>query len=115
MPNNLKEGLSAFQSENYHAAFDLLIPFAEGGNAEAQCIIGNIYQLGLGKEINLSEAFRWYMKSSEQGYGVASSNLAGMLAVGFDNVNPDKVKANKFLAKAKEQGFLHNIISTILV
>jgi TPR repeat protein len=46
------------------------------GNAEAQCIIANMYHLGLGIKINLPEALQWYRQSSQQGYGIASHNLA---------------------------------------
>ncbi len=68
------------------------------GDAEAQCILGNLYQLGLGVDVDEAEAIKWYKASAEQGYGVASSNLAGML--------PDE--ASFWYQKAKEQGFIVN-------
>ena len=64
--SNLTAGLAAFEAKDYVEAFKLLMPVAEEGNAEAQCIIGSIYDLGLGAESNIIEAIRWYKKSSEQ-------------------------------------------------
>ncbi len=92
----LEEGLAAFRDGNYARAKLLLQPIAEQGNAEAQCILGNLYQLGLGVENDNAEAMVWYRKSAEQGYGIASSNLAGML----------RTEADWWEQKAREQGFI---------
>lgn len=67
--SNLEEGLAAFKTGDYTKAFELLKPVAEQGDAEAQCIIGNMYQLGIGIErsdSSGSEAIQWYIKSAEQ-------------------------------------------------
>ena len=59
---NLTLGLAAFEAKDYLNAFRLLKPMADQGNAEAQCLIGNMYQLGLGLERNVLEAVKWYKK-----------------------------------------------------
>lgn len=46
--SDLEKGLSAFYSQDYTTALSLLKPLADEGNAEAQCAIANMYQLGLG-------------------------------------------------------------------
>ena len=91
---------------NLPVVFD---PRAED-DAEAQCIIGNMYQLRIGIEpsdTSCSEAVKWYIKSAEQGYGVASNNLGEIFRAGSCGVAADRTKAEKWYRKAREQEFLH--------
>jgi TPR repeat protein len=104
---NRSEGLSAFESRDYLRAFHILMPIAESGEAEAQCLIANMYHLGLGVEQNISQAVEWYSKSAKQGYGVASNNLAGLFRVGLHGGVPDSKAAKFYYEQAREQGFLH--------
>ena len=113
MPN-LEEGLAAFEAGDYTNAFRLLKPVADQGDAEAQCIIANIYHLGLGKTRSVSEAIKWYVRSAEQGYGVASNNLAGIFMTGDDGVAVDQDEAKTWHCKAIEQGFLHTPLIPLL-
>ncbi len=94
----MQEGLEASNAENYLNARTLLQPIAEQGNAEAECIMGNFYQLGLGVEIDRNEAINWYRKSATQGYGVAANNLAGMLP---------QPEADWWYRQARDLGFAH--------
>ena len=100
--SDINQGIDAFKSSNYPKALKLLQPLAEQGNAEAQCIIGNMYHLGLGLERSIAEAIIWYTKSADQGYGVASNNLAGI----YREKN-DLEAAKKWYWLAEQQGFLH--------
>lgn len=106
--STLAVGLTAFESKNYDDAFTLLKPLAERGDAEAQCIIANMYHLGLGLEKDVLEAVKWYKKSAAQGYGVASNNLGTILTIGDRGVAVDKIGAEKWYQKARKQGFLHS-------
>jgi len=73
-------GIKEFRNQDYTEAFGLLQQSAQSGDAEAQCLLGNIYQLGLGGvEINDVEAMHWYYCSANQGYSIATNNLAGMV------------------------------------
>ncbi|MEG4067191.1 tetratricopeptide repeat protein [Microcoleus sp. Pol11C2] len=91
----------------------MLKPLAEQGNHEAQCIIASMYHLGLGREMMILEAIKWYIKSAEQGYGVASNNLAGIyICGGADAVAADRTQAEHWFQKAREQGFSHTPISS---
>lgn len=103
---NLEKGIDAFRSENYAEALHLLKLLAEEGNAEAQCIIANIYHLGLGIDKNGSEAIKWYTRSAEQGYAVASNNLAGIFLMGDCGVAANPKEAHKWYQLSQEQGFL---------
>ncbi|PIG92355.1 tetratricopeptide repeat protein [Gloeocapsopsis sp. IPPAS B-1203] len=113
MPN-LAEGIAAFQAGDYTTAVKILKPIADCGEAEAQCIIANIYHLGLGLERNILEAVKWYKKAAEQGYGLASNNLAGIFLSGDNGIEVDRAEAEKWYKKAKDQGFLHTPSETYL-
>ncbi len=100
---NYRSAVRAYRAQNYAAAYKLLIGFAKKGDAEAQTMIGSIYQLGLGNmPINEAEAIRWYLLASEQGYGLASNNL-GTIAF----MRGNKEEAARYYAKARAQNFPH--------
>jgi TPR repeat protein len=113
-PDNseLKKGLAAFNTQDYTQAFSLLKPLAEQGNPESQCIIASMYHLGLGVETSTMKAIKWYIKSADQSYGVASNNLAGIYLCGADGVAADRTEAEHWFQKAREQGFSHTPISS---
>ncbi len=106
--SNLSAGLAAFEAEDYARAFELLKPLAEREDAEAQCIIGSMYDLGLGLESNALEAVKWYKESSSQGYGVASNNLGTIFYSGREGIPMNQVESKKWYQKAREQGFMHS-------
>jgi len=110
--SDIGKGLSAFSAQDYTTALSLLKPLADEGNAEAQCAIANIYHLGLGVKRNILEAIKWYVKSSDRGYAVASNNLAGIYLSGDEGITADRTEANKWFQKAKDQGFLHSPMSS---
>ena len=106
--SNLILGLAAFEVGDYANAFKLLKPLADQGDAEAQCIIGNMYDLGLGLERDILEAIEWYRKSAEQGYGLASNNIGTIFKLGHECIPMDQVESNKWYRKARDQGFIHS-------
>jgi TPR repeat protein len=107
--NPIQDGLNAFHNGDYRSAIAILLPIAEAGDPEAQCVIGNLYQLGLGVAIDIEEAAKWYRKSSEQGYGVASNNLAGIILSGYYGGDRalNQVQAEALFQKAIAQNFQH--------
>lgn len=73
-------GITEFRALAYADAFPLLLKSAQQGIAEAQCMLGSMYQLGLGGvDIDEAQAMQWYYKSANQGYSAATKNLAGMV------------------------------------
>ena len=73
-------GIKEFRAQDYTEALPLLLESAHDGYAEAQCAVGNIYQLGLGDiDIDEMKAIHWYYQAANQGYSSATSNLAGMI------------------------------------
>jgi TPR repeat protein len=102
---SLTSGIDAFKSKNYLEALRILEPLAFGGNAEAQCIMGSIYHLGLGVEINGAEAVKWYSLSSSQGNAIASNNLAGIYFMGDCDVTQNYEEALRLCRLSQQQGF----------
>jgi TPR repeat protein len=101
------QGLQAFEAQNYGQALTWLLPVAQSGHPEAQCIIGNIYDLGLGVESDWGVAAYWYEKSMAGGYGLAANNLATIVAIGYGDIPGDRLAANELLRAAKRLGFAH--------
>jgi TPR repeat protein len=95
-------GIQEFRDQNYDEALPLLMASAHSGDAEAQCLLGNIYQLGLGETtVNQDAAMQWYYLAADQGYSVATNNLAGMLWP------ISREAASAMYQLAKQQGFIH--------
>ncbi|NJL22992.1 MAG: sel1 repeat family protein [Leptolyngbyaceae cyanobacterium SM1_3_5] len=102
-------GVREFETEQYDRALPLLLPLAEQGYAEAQCMVGVIYQLGLGGVlVDPAIALHWYAQSAASGYGVASNNLAGMYLAGV-GVPADRQRAQRLYEQARSQGFEHGL------
>lgn len=104
---SLSAGLTALERGDYSLAFTILQPLAEAGDSEAECLIGNMYQLGLGVESDILKAGEWYRKAAEKGHAVAANNLAGILLAGANGEQPDLQEAAKWYDCARERGFLH--------
>jgi len=99
-------GLREFEVGDYDRVLPLLLPIAQDGHAEAQCMMGNIDQLGLGSIApDFQEAIAWYRRAAALGYGVASNNLAGMYLSGA-GVPVDRDRARQLYAQAQAQGFI---------
>ena len=77
---------------------------AAQGDADAQNKIGVCYMLGLANfPQNAEEAAKWYMKSAEQGFDKAQSNLGFRYLYG-EGVEQDSKKAVEWFTKAANQG-----------
>jgi TPR repeat protein len=78
---------------------------AELGDADAQLLIADCYQLGIGGvEKNSQEAFNYYSKSANQGNAEAQFSLATFYengTCGFTNMD----EAEKWYAKSAKQGY----------
>ncbi|MBE9064582.1 tetratricopeptide repeat protein [cf. Phormidesmis sp. LEGE 11477] len=96
-------GYIEYQQQDFDAAFPKVKIAAEQGNAEAQCMVGTLYQLGLGAAADSDKAMEWYERASGQGYSVATNNLAGMLAV-----RGEHEKASQLYTLSRQQGFEHS-------
>ena len=72
---SIKEGLDAYNNEDYDKALNILSPLAEEGNLEAQNTLGLINDEGSGVNQDYKEAVKWYRLAAEQGDAYGQFNL----------------------------------------
>ncbi|MFN8641084.1 MAG: sel1 repeat family protein [Candidatus Binatia bacterium] len=106
-PSELERATTECEAENYEAARSLLIPLAEAGLAEAQCLLGNLFQLGLGVVADASQAAVWYERAAAQGSALASNNLWCLYRTALRSLDPDEQKARHWYEEARRLGFPH--------
>jgi uncharacterized protein len=82
----------AYDRADYRSALNVWLSTAEGGDAEAQTLVGEIYERGLGSEPNYEAAVEWYRRAAEQGYSRAQYNLGVMYEQGL-GVPQDSLEA----------------------
>nr|WP_249145447.1 tetratricopeptide repeat protein [Bradyrhizobium diazoefficiens] len=93
---SLRQGLTAFNRQDYVAASRSLIPLAERGNATAQTHLGFLFETGRGVPQNYTEAAMWYRRAAEQGDSRAQYSL-GLLYDRGQGVPQDIIEASKWL------------------
>ena len=69
------------------------LPLAQGGNADAEELIGVMYAMGLGVERDDERAFEWYLRSAMKGHPGAQSGVGWYYEVGRGIPAPDLVRA----------------------
>ena len=89
---DLEGGLTAWKQGDFETAMVELVPAAEGGNADAQELIGVLYALGLGVEQDRAKAFAWYLRSAENGHAGAQSGVGWYYEVGMGGVPVDTAR-----------------------
>jgi TPR repeat protein len=62
---------------DFARAWEYVLPFANSGDSNAQCMMGLLCQFGLSRD--LKEAERWLRKAAEQDNAVAWNNLGTLL------------------------------------
>src|SRR5690348_1464947 len=98
-----EEMIDAFSQGRYESVLEHALPVAEAGNADAQCMIGLLYQLGTGVPQDGSEAVRWYRKAAAQDHPIAWCNLGTIYDSGLLGA-PDENEARKCYLQAYQLG-----------
>ena len=93
---SVRQGISAFNRQNYVLASHIFIPLAEQGVPAAQSYLGFMFQTGRGVPQNYTEAAMWYRRAAEQGDTLAQYSL-GLLYDRGQGVPRDIVEASKWL------------------
>jgi hypothetical protein len=93
---SLRQGVSAFNRQDYQVASRIFIPLAERGEPSAQTYLGFMFETGRGVPQNYTEAAMWYRRAAEQGDSLAQHSL-GMLYDKGQGVPRDIVEASKWL------------------
>jgi eukaryotic-like serine/threonine-protein kinase len=94
---------AALARKSYDEAFELARPAAEGGDREAQFILGWLYYNGQGVERSEETAVSWFKKAAEQNHVSAELNLADMYEAGV-GVPKSYEEAFNWNRKAADQG-----------
>ena len=76
---------------------------AAQGNAEAQYLLGVMYEKGRGVQQDYAKARKWWGKAAAQGYADAQCDLGFMYAEG-QGVLQDYARAREWFEKAAAQG-----------
>jgi TPR repeat protein len=99
---DLLTGIEAYQTQQYARAYEILMPHAQTGEAEAQRLIGVMYMLGQGVEQDLATAARWVRGSAQLGNPQAQELLSFMYHRGA-GVPQDPVQAYVWLKLASQR------------
>lgn len=75
-----EEAQAAHKLYDYATALELLQPLADQGHAEAQKLLGFMYEIGHGVPQDYFKAASWYGKAVAQGNAYARVRLANMTA-----------------------------------
>lgn len=92
----VRQGVAAFDRQNYVRASQILIPYAERGDPAAQTYLGIMFETGRGVPQNYTEAAMWYRRAAEQGDSLAQYSLGLLYDRGL-GVPQDIVEASKWL------------------
>jgi len=98
-----EEMMEAFSKGRYGYVLEHALPAAEAGNADAQCMIGCLYQLATGVPQDGSEAVRWYRKAADQDHPIAWCNLGTIYVSGLLGA-PDEDEGRRCYLRAYQLG-----------
>jgi TPR repeat protein len=93
---SFRQGVSAFNRQDYVSASQVFLPLAERGDPAAQSYLGFMFETGRGVPQNYTEAAMWYRRAAEQGDSLAQYSL-GLLYDKGQGVPRDIVEASKWL------------------
>jgi len=92
----LQEGTLAIEYGDYQRAYDLLLPYAESGNAEAQFSIGLLVGWGFGEETSRSSissrekaSLEWLFRAAANGHRKAAKLVSKAYAEGWGRMSVD--------------------------
>ena len=81
-----------------------VINLAHQGDSQAQYELGLMYELGMGIDKDLNQAFAWYQKSANQEHAKAQYNLGIFYALA-KGVEKDIKQSKYWVKKAHENGY----------
>ena len=102
--DDLQDGRDAYHRKDYKTAYKLVAPLAEQGVADAQNVLGVMYNLGRGVPQDYKEAVRWTQLAAEQGHPYAQHNLGVRYALG-QGVPQDSVLAHMWFNLSGSNGY----------
>ena len=101
--DDLQDATDAYNRQDYETAYKLILPLAEQGDADAQVLLGVMYDKGQGVPQDYKNSIKWYRLSAEQGDAQAQYNLGSMYSNGL-GVPQDYQEAVRLYRLSAEQG-----------
>ena len=95
--------VAAYQRKDYETAYQLALPAARAGDANAQHLLGLQLWRGRGVMRNDAEAARWFTSAAEQNHAEAMTDLAAMYRQG-EGVEQDAGRSFSLSTKAADMG-----------
>ncbi len=95
--------LAAYQRKDYDMAYQLALPAAQSGDANAQYVLGKLHWRGLGVTRNDADAAKWFTHAVEKNNADAMAELAVMYRRG-EGVEKDTQRAFALSMKAADLG-----------
>ncbi len=99
----LEDAAAAYKRGDYATVLQLVRPLAEQGLAEAQGLLGSMYDEGKGVPENDGEAARWYLTAADQGDATAQYMLGSMYDEGR-GVRQDLILSHMWFSLAASKG-----------
>jgi uncharacterized protein len=96
-------GMLISSNQNYYIGYLWILLAVRQGHAEAQFVLGLIYENGNTIKRDYVKATRWFKCSAEQGFALGEYNYARMLALGL-GVDKNRKDGIKWYILAAEQG-----------
>jgi len=96
---DLEAGKRAYEQRDYTTALKELKLLAEQGNAEAEALLGLMYNLGRGVPLDVDQAMKWFKAAADQG------NAEGQCRLGSLYLKTDTAQGLRLLKLSAEQGF----------
>jgi len=100
---DFQKGLKAYDNKDYATALKEFTPLAKQGDADAQYILGVMYDKGQGVTQDYKAAVKWYRLAAEQGDASAQFNL-GIMYANSQGVIQDYSRAHMWWNIAASQG-----------
>lgn len=97
---DLDSAKRAYHQQDYATAMKEFSTLAEQGNSEAQLIVGKMYMMGQGVEMNRDQAMKWLKASAMQGNAEAEFFLGSMYLLPQKDIG----EGVKWLRLSAEQG-----------
>jgi TPR repeat protein len=76
---DFEHACALLEKREFREVCGYVLPYANAGDSNAQCLMGFLCQSGLGVPSDLDEAERWLRKAAEQDNAVAWNNLGTLL------------------------------------
>ena len=94
-----------YKQGDYAEAFEWATKAANQGHADAQGILGLMYDEGKGVRKDRHKAFEWTTKAANQGNAGAQFYLGMMYESGYGVVRQDKSTAKRYYRQACDNGY----------